>query len=123
LVSKQIINDNFNKIKTNFPYAQVYTAIKANPCVDGIEVLNKLGSNFDIATIYELDMLLKLKVNPSRMSFGNTIKKKEDVAYAYKKGVRLFVSDSISDLENIAKYAPKSKVFFRILVDGSATAE
>ena len=42
--------------------AKVHYALKANPGKPVIELLRDLGSNFDIASIYELDkVLLKLK--------------------------------------------------------------
>jgi len=52
------------------------------------------------------------------MSFGNTIKKEKDIAYFYEKGVRLFVTDSINDVDKLSRAAPGSKVFFRLLTEG-----
>jgi ornithine decarboxylase len=82
------------------------------------ELLRDLGSNFDVATRYELDQLLRLGVSPDRMSFGNTIKKEKDIAYFYEKGVRLYATDSFEDVDKLARAAPKSRVFFRILTEG-----
>jgi len=45
------------------------------------------------------------------------------VKYAYDKGIRLYATDSKSDLQNIAEFAPGSNVFVRILVEGGETAE
>lgn len=82
-----------------------------------------LGANFDIASRYELDKILALGCEPNRLSYGNTIKKAKDIAYFYEKGVRLFVTDSKDDLKNIAKYAPKSYVYVRILVESTNSAD
>ncbi|MDR3264613.1 MAG: type III PLP-dependent enzyme, partial [Synergistaceae bacterium] len=46
------------------------------------------------------------------------IKKARDIKYAYEKGVRLYASDSESDVRKLAENAPGSDVFFRILADG-----
>lgn len=73
--------------------------------------------------MYELDKLLSIGVSPDRMSYGNTIKKSRDIAYFYEKGVRMYVNDNIDDLRNIAREAPGSKVFFRILTEGAETAD
>ncbi|MGM8889210.1 type III PLP-dependent enzyme, partial [Psychrobacter sp. 1U2] len=53
----------------------------------------------------------------------NTIKKAAHVKYAFEKGIDLYATDSEADLKNIAEQAPGSKVFVRILVQGSDTAE
>ena len=118
IIDLDIIKKNFDDLRKFLPFAKIYYAVKANPDDAVISLLRDLGSNFDIATRYELDQLLKLGIEPQRMSFGNTIKKEKDIAYFYEKGVRLFVTDSITDLDKIARAAPGSKVFFRLLTEG-----
>ena len=41
----------------------------------------------------------------------------------YQQGVRMFATDSEADLRNIAKAAPGSKVYVRILTEGTMTAD
>ena len=118
-----IVEKKYVDLQKNFPYTKIYYAVKANPAIEVINLLKDLGSNFDIASIYEMDKVLSCGVTPDRISYGNTIKKREDIEYAYNKGVRLFATDSKVDLQHIAKYAPDSKVFVRILVEGSETAD
>ena len=112
-----IIKEKYNELKSYLKYAKVYYAVKANPNIHVIKLLNMLGSNFDIASRYELDNVLYYGITPDKISYGNTIKKIKDIEYFYKKGVRLFVTDSYNDMNNISKYAPGSKIFCRILVD------
>ncbi len=118
IVSLEKIAQNYDDLKKNLPYAKIYYAVKANPDVKILKLLAEKGSCFDTATIYELDQLLEIGVTPDRISFGNTIKKEEDIAYAYEKGIRIFASDSIVDLLKISRAAPGSKVFFRLLSSG-----
>ncbi|PIZ51255.1 ornithine decarboxylase [Candidatus Woesearchaeota archaeon CG_4_10_14_0_2_um_filter_33_13] len=119
VLNLDLIKRNYESLQKQMPFAQIYYAVKANPHKEVLSLLNKKGSNFDVATIYELQKLLQLGVTADKISFGNTIKKHQDIAYFYKKGVRLFVTDSHSDLKKIAHYAPKSNVFFRLSVDGA----
>ncbi|MDD3032923.1 MAG: type III PLP-dependent enzyme, partial [Candidatus Pacebacteria bacterium] len=119
IINKKKVEKNYEELQKNLPYAKIYYAVKANPEDEVIKILDKKGSNFDIATIFEMEQLLRLGISTDRMSFGNTIKKEEDIAYAYKKGIRLFATDSESDLNKIARQAPEAKVFFRLLCDGS----
>lgn len=117
------IKKNYNHLKNNFEQAEIFYAVKASPSPKVLTVLRDQGSSFDIASIYELDRLLALKVDPSRISYGNTIKKVKDIIYAYENGIRLFVTDSEADLYNVIKYAPGSKIFIRLLVEGSSSAD
>lgn len=117
------IKSKYEEMVTLFPNAKIHYAMKASPANEVIGLLASLGSNFDCASIYELDRVLDNGVDGERISYGNTIKKAAHVKYAYDKGVRLFATDSEADLKNIAEHAPGSKAFVRILVQGSETAE
>ena len=123
VIDKSIVAQHYDDLVKGFPIAKVYYAVKANPANELIALLNEKGSNFDIASIYELDKVMAHGVSPDRISFGNTIKKSKDIRYFYEKGVRLFSTDSEADLRNIAKAAPGSKIYVRILTEGSQTAD
>ena len=117
IVLLDIIQRKFEQFRTGFPDAKIYYAVKANPSTEVLRLLHDLGSHFDIASIYELDRVLDLGVPPDRVSFGNTIKKARHVREAYDKGVRLFTSDCEADVRNLAREAPGSRLFFRLLMD------
>ena len=72
------------------PDAAVYYAMKANPAPEILQLLAGLGSSFDAASVNEIDMVLATGAGPERISFGNTIKKRADIAAAYERGVRLY---------------------------------
>ena len=122
-INLNTIKNNFEKLKSSFPYTKIFYAIKANPGEPVLKMLSEMGSNFDIASRYELDMIEKFVSAPERLSYGNTIKKACDIKYFYDHGVRMFATDSKDDLKNIAEYAPGSKVYVRILVENSDTAD
>ncbi|MDD3050725.1 MAG: type III PLP-dependent enzyme [Candidatus Cloacimonetes bacterium] len=123
VVNLNIIKKRYQELINSFPYAKVHYAVKANPADEVLLLLKELGSNFDVASVYELRKLLRLGVDPSRISYGNTIKKAADIREHYEAGVRLYVTDSEADLRNIAKAAPNSKIFVRILTEGMETAD
>ena len=123
LIDTQMISKAYDDLRAGFEFAKVYYAVKANPAVEIIDLLKDKGSNFDIASIYELDKVMNQGVSADRISYGNTIKKSKDIRYFFEKGVRLFATDSEADLRNIAKAAPGSKVYVRILTEGSTTAD
>ncbi|MBR4248164.1 MAG: type III PLP-dependent enzyme [Treponema sp.] len=122
-IDLRTIKKNFLQLKDLFPYAYIYYAVKSNPGVPVIKLLRDLGSNFDIASRYELGMVLDLGVSPDKLSYGNTIKKAADIKYFYEKGVRMFATDSKEDLKNIAREAPGSRIYVRILVENASSAD
>ena len=123
VVDLKTIDRAYDELVDGFPFAEVYYAVKANPANEVLSLLRDKGSNFDIASIYELEKVLALGVKPEQISFGNTIKKARHIRAFYEKGVRLYATDSEADLRNIAKAAPGSKIYVRILTEGSTTAD
>jgi len=119
IVDADKIGNKYLELTRNLPVAKIYYAVKANPMDDVIRLLEGLGSNFDIASRFELDQMLRLGIDPSRLSCGNTLKKRSDVRYFFDRGVTLFATDSEYDLINIATEAPGARVFFRILTEGT----
>ncbi|WP_321431264.1 type III PLP-dependent enzyme [uncultured Methanolobus sp.] len=117
IVDLSKVEKMYDELVKNMPFVKIYYAMKANPLDEVISSLRNKGSSFDAASVYEIDQLLRLGVWPERISYGNTIKKEKDIAYAYKKGIRLFATDSESDLNKIARNAPGSRVFFRLLTE------
>lgn len=117
VIDLEKISERYDELTKALPKAKIYYAVKANPHDDVLATLHNKGSHFDVASIYEIDKVLGLGVPPDRLSYGNTIKKEKDIAYAYGKGIRLYTSDSDSDVEKLAKHAPGSRVMFRLLLD------
>jgi ornithine decarboxylase len=123
VVSLPAIRAGYEQLRRLFPYSDIYYAVKANPEPAVISLLGSLGANFDIASRPELDLVLSLGISADRLSYGNTIKKAKDIAYFYEKGVRIFATDSKEDLKNIAAAAPGSRIYVRILVENSSSAD
>lgn len=123
VVNLNTIKRNYTALKDSFPFARIYYAVKSNPGEPVLKMLSEMGSNFDIASRYELDLISQFNVTSDRISYGNTIKKAKDIKYFYDKGVRMFATDSKDDLRNIAEQAPGSKIYVRILVETSSTAD
>lgn len=104
------------ELSAAFESAKLYYAVKANPAREVVALLVELGAHFDVASPPEIDLCLAEGARPERISYGNTIKKRADIGYAYQRGVRLFTTDSDADLEAIAEMAPGASVFCRIVL-------
>src|SRR4051812_12418057 len=117
VVDLEVVRDNYQTFAKALPDSRVFYAVKANPAPEVLSLLAALGSCFDTASVAEIEMALAAGATADRVSFGNTIKKERDIARAYALGVRLFAVDCEAEVEKIARSAPRSRVFCRILSD------
>jgi ornithine decarboxylase len=110
------VRAQYHRLKTGLGRAHIHYAVKANPEPAVIAALVAEGSSFDAASRGEIELCLSQGAHPSQISFGNTVKRASDIAFAYAVGVRLFAADSAPELEKIAAHAPHSQVYIRLLV-------
>ena len=117
VVDLDLVRDNYNAFAKALPDTRVYYAVKANPAPEVLELLARLGSSFDTASVAEIEMVLATGATADRISYGNTIKKERDIARAFALGIRLFAVDCAAEVDKIARAAPGARVFCRILYD------
>ena len=117
-VDLDVIEAKYLELRQHFPTASIYYAVKANPAPEVVALLETLGASFDVASRSELEMCLALGVHPVRLSYGNTIKKSADIAYAFACGVRRFAFDSEAELRKLAAHAAYSEVMCRLQTTG-----
>jgi ornithine decarboxylase len=118
VVDLDVVRQNYLGFAHAMPDTRIFYAVKANPAPEILSLLAELGSNFDCASIVEIDQVLATGVGPHRVSFGNTIKKERDIARAHALGVTLFAVDCIAEVDKVSRAAPGARVFCRILCDG-----
>ncbi len=116
IVDLDVVENNYRALRRTLPMAQVYYAVKANPAPEVVRRLVGLGSSFDVASPAEVELVLNAGATAENISFGNTIKKEDDIRWAYDYGVRMFAFDSEAELHKLARSAPGSRVFCRLLV-------
>ena len=117
-VDLDVVEARYRELRDHFQNASVYYAVKANPEKEIVALLAAMGSSFDFASRSELEMCLALGVPPTRLSYGNTIKKSDDISYAFCRGVRRFAFDSEAELRKLAVHAPGSDVMCRLQTTG-----
>ncbi|MDJ0947350.1 MAG: alanine racemase, partial [Alphaproteobacteria bacterium] len=118
VIDLEVVCDNYRRLAEALPLVDIYYAVKANPAPQILEALTELGSRFDAASRAEIDACLAAGAAAERLSYGGTIKKQADIAYAHDQGVTLFAFDSAAELEKLAVAAPGARVFCRILMEG-----
>ncbi|PZN57273.1 MAG: ornithine decarboxylase [Proteobacteria bacterium] len=119
IVDLEVVRDNFNAFRRALPDSKIYYAVKANPAPEILRLLASMGSSFDTASVAEIEMAMDAGAPAERISYGNTIKKERDIARAFELGIRLFAVDCVEEVEKVARAAPGSRVFCRVLTDGA----
>ena len=118
ILDLDVVQENYEHLNCALPTAEIFYAVKANPDPQVLKRLSALGSRFDTASVAEIRMAFAAGASADQISFGNTIKKERDIATAFDLGIRLFAVDCLEEVEKVARAAPGSAVFCRILTDG-----
>ncbi|MEQ6249158.1 type III PLP-dependent enzyme [Sulfitobacter sp. HNIBRBA3233] len=119
VVSRAVVADAYDALKAGLGKARIHYAVKANPAAEIIHTLVQKGSGFDCASRGEIELCLGQGARPENLSFGNTIKRASDIAFAHEAGVTLFAADSDAELHKIAANAPGARVYLRVIVENS----
>lgn len=107
LLSPKRAADNFKAIQRAFSFAgaQVGYAMKANPHPWLLSAIADVkGSKFEVASKAEVEALLNLGIDGSRIFFSNPVKQPAHIEFAAQNGVKLFVYDSESEIEKLAQF-------------------
>lgn len=113
------VSQQFAALSQGLGRARIHYAVKANPHPEVIKRLVQVGSSFDAASRGEIELCLAQGARPEQISFGNTIKRASDIAFAYSAGITLFAVDAEAELEKIAANAPGARVYVRVIVENS----
>ncbi|PYE85660.1 type III PLP-dependent enzyme [Pseudoroseicyclus aestuarii] len=114
------VEAQFRALRAGLGRADIHYAVKANPHPAIIERLVQLGAHFDAASRGEIELCLSQGARPEHVSFGNTIKRASDIAFAHNAGIGLFAADAAEELEKIAENAPGARVYIRLIVETSS---
>lgn len=120
VVDREAVARQFRGLKRGLGRASIHYAVKANPAPEILETLRACGSGFDAASRAEIAACLAAGAAPANISFGNTIKRPSDIAWAAAQGITLFAADAEEELEKIAENAPGARVFLRMIVTASS---
>jgi ornithine decarboxylase len=113
------VAERYGALSRGLKGARIHYAVKANPEPEVISRLVSLGSRFDAASRAEIALCLAQGAGPADISFGNTVKRGSDIAWAHAQGIDLFAADSEDELAKLATCAPAARVYIRLLVEHS----
>lgn len=113
------INKAYSRWKDLLPDVRLYYAIKCNPNMAILETLATLGANFDCASRTEIETILDITNDPSRIIFANPCKMPSHIRYAKKNNVDLMTFDCQEELYKIKLDYPSARLLLRLAVDDS----
>lgn len=112
------IRMQYDSLLSELPGVEIRFALKSCPVDEVLAALAEKGAGFDAASLNEIRQALRTCVPVERVHFGNTIKSNQQIAEAFRLGIRDFATDSFEDVEAIAEYAAGASVFCRLSTDG-----
>ena len=107
--------------KLNLGRVKPHYAVKCNPDVNVLKLLAGLGTGFDCASKAEIETVLALGVDASRIIYAQPCKNKSYIRYAAQVGVKQMTFDNGDELYKIKQFCPDAQLYLRILTDDSAS--
>lgn len=83
-------------------------AVKCNDDINVLKILASIGCSFDCASLWEIEKILALNVNPQRIIFANTTKISSHIEFAKRK-IRFMTFDNEDEIYKIFKVYPDAK--------------
>ncbi|KAK4509565.1 uncharacterized protein ATC70_007918 [Mucor velutinosus] len=105
--------------KSLLPRIEPFYAIKCNPDPMVVQLLASLGCGFDCASKQEIQQVLDVGVDPSRIIYANPCKQASFIRYSAQQNVSRMTFDNAEELFKIKKYFPDAELVLRILTDDS----
>src|SRR6056297_788056 len=104
IYDSQVIKNQYTSLKEKLPnIIDVFFSMKANPNINIVRFLNKLGSGIEIASIGELEAALSMGVDPKRIVFAGPAKSIEGLTLAIEKQIFAINVESINELKKVEK--------------------
>ncbi|MBI5632739.1 MAG: type III PLP-dependent enzyme [Nitrospirae bacterium] len=116
LMDKAKVRQKVHAIGKNIRNSEVYYAVKANPDIETLKLINSLGIGFEIASEGEMSVLESIGVTSDRMITSNPIKTFRFLRMAAESGVDYFSYDSEAEVQKMREYTPGANVYVRLTV-------
>ncbi|XP_003739313.1 ornithine decarboxylase [Galendromus occidentalis] len=106
-----------NLWKESCPRIQPFYAVKCNDDPMVLTLLARSGVNFDCASMQEINKVLSLGVDPSRIVYAHPVKTIKYIQFARRSGVSRMTFDSLDELYKIREFYPEANLIARVKVD------
>jgi ornithine decarboxylase len=119
LVDLEKVCEKYVQWQQLLPMIEPYYAVKCNPNPAILHTLERLGTGFDCASKDEIDRIIDMGVDPSRIIFANPAKLESHILHAKIRDVKRMTFDNEDELIKIARIFPEAEFVLRIITDDS----
>ena len=112
---------SYRRLANALPGTAMHYAVKANPDPTLLAALARAGCRFDVASPAEITAAILAGARAEELVYSNPVKRREDVRFAARLGVDLFVVDSPAEVEKVAEAAPGAGVLCRLVTSGEGS--
>ncbi|RZA04994.1 MAG: PLP-dependent decarboxylase [Proteobacteria bacterium] len=106
---------------------RLWYACKANPLSAVLECVKESGFSFDVASLGELEQVLKIGADPKRILLTGPVKSDAFLLRAFAAGTEWFVAESHAQLHRLEKYAAAAgrpvNILLRLQLDWDSGAK
>lgn len=104
---------------TKLPRIEPFYAMKCNNDPVVLKLFASLGMGFDCASKNEIENILDLGVDPSRIIFAHPCKAPSYMRHAESVGVKMMTFDNADELRKCKNTCPNAQLVLRIMTDDS----
>ena len=115
-LSKERARSAYQSLGDALPGVTQYYAAKSNCEPSLIKILDAQGSNFDVCTNGEIDVIRACGISPDRCLHSHPIKRDSDLRYAIDFGIKLFVADNEAELQKLVPYKDDIELLIRMSI-------
>ncbi len=116
LIDTAMVKKKVRSIGKNIKNSRVFYAVKANPDIEILKLIDKLGLGFEIASEGELAILVSIGVKPSRIITSNPIKSFRFLRMLAEFNLPYYAFDSKDEVRKLQDYVPGCNVYVRLSV-------
>ncbi len=118
-LATEVVRERYVELAAALPGVRLHYAVKANPAHPVLSLLAAHGAAWDVASPGEVTLVLQAGGLPEDMSYGNTVKREQDIAWAFHAGVRRFTVDSPDELDKLLRHTPGATLLVRLATTGA----
>ena len=122
VVSRERLRRNAQRFIAALPRVRPHFAVKANPDTEILSIFREQGTCFEVASIAEIDAMLKLGAIMETVFYSNPIKSPVSIKHAAANGIAWYCVDTPEEVEKIAAIKPDAKLYLRIKVSNEGSS-
>lgn len=122
IYSVRTVLEHFRKIRQAFAHADlpapplICYAVKANSNLSLLKLMQKEGAGFDVVSGGELDRVLRVGADPSKVVFAGVGKTDDEIRFALRRRIYMFNVESEQELEVLNQLAGEEQVRPRVAI-------